>query len=181
MIERGPSLPRAGSRATRATDEVKRLATRLAAFALLGFAACTSNPASNDAGTTCLGPLGDAGFSSLIELPVAALCASSAQVMGDEMLEWSCGSWTLVVRGTGPDCGTFWLFDATTGALEALGQGCEGFVCTGAAPGFQFPSECAPGTVEGPPPPINLCAINDAGADVEAGPQAVPDSAAGGG
>ena len=155
----------------------------LATFALLGIAACTSNRAANeDAGTTCSGPLGDAGFSSLAELPIAAICASSPQIMGDSLLEFSCGSWTLVVQSTGSDCENFWLFDATTGALEALGEGCEEVPCTGAAPGFQFPSECSlTGRLEGPSPPLNLCALTDAGADVETGSEAMTDSAAGAG
>jgi hypothetical protein len=114
---------------------------------------------AQDAGFACAGPLTDAGFSSFSDLPVAALCDAQSFLpsYSPNLLEWGCGSWNLVTRetpyaggggggsggGSGSACEQFWLFDATTGALEALGGGCCGsVVCREAAPGFSFPTEC---------------------------------------
>jgi hypothetical protein len=70
----------------------------------------------------------------------------------------------VLVDGEGVDCLAFWLFDATTGALVALGDGCNEFRCTEAAPGFQFPLACFPGNPNGIDGTYqNLCLLLDAG------------------
>ena len=101
---------------------------------------------SPDGSITCSGPLPDAGFSSLADLPVAQLCAQSgvggygAGIVVESM---ACQGSIIVSSPTATDCGSFWLFDATTGALQAAGGGCNGgLACSGAATGFDFPSQC---------------------------------------
>jgi hypothetical protein len=51
----------------------------------------------------------------------------------------------LVTIAQGVDCGRWWLFNATTGDLEAVGGSCAGTTdpgCTGALSGFSFPYQC---------------------------------------
>jgi hypothetical protein len=164
-----------------------------APLALASWVACsgtsssTAPPASIDAGIdasiTCTSPLGDAGFSSLAELPIAAICAASYSGVA----EFSCEGWT-VVTGAEADCTSIWLFDATTGALEALSDYvCEDgeFACAAATPGFLFPNlaNCLTEAVEAGVPLRSLdpCFLLDAGADAETGSQVVTDGGAGGG
>jgi hypothetical protein len=101
---------------------------------------------SSDGTVTCSGPLGDAGFSSFADLPVAELCSQSAAGgYGAGIVEESpaCQGSTFVWSPTETDCGLFWVFDATTGALQAVGGGCNGGLgCSGAATGFDFPNQC---------------------------------------
>ena len=101
---------------------------------------------SPDGSIICSGPLPDAGFFSLASLPVAQLCAQSgaggygAGILVESMV---CQGSIIVSSPTATDCGLFWLFDATTGALQAIGGGCNGgLACSGAATGFDFPSQC---------------------------------------
>jgi hypothetical protein len=94
---------------------------------------------------TCTGPLADAGFSSLADLPIAELCAANSAQSGSGLVEGTmpCGGTIMVSAGNGVDCYTWWLFDSTTGTLEASGGGCNtGLSCSGAAPGFSFPNQC---------------------------------------
>ena len=156
-----------------AVDVARIVMTRGILFVTLALIpACrsSSNPASDDAGSdaaiACTSPLRDAGFSSLAVLPLAAICQGDPAY--HHVVESSCGSWTLVSAGEA-DCNTFFLFDATTGALVALSNNwCEdeALTCTAAAPGFQFPSES-----DCPPPsqsiPLNLCTLTDAGSDAQ--------------
>ncbi len=114
----------------------------------------------------CSGPLPDAGFSSLADLPIARLCGGA---YGDlyESSPPPCQGLVLVTVATGVDTGDYWLFDATTGALVATGEGVDGTIsCAGAVPGFQFPDPCFDnGGWDGPG--IDLC--DDAAADAAAG------------
>ena len=108
-----------------------------------------------DWSTFCTGPLPDAGFSSLADLPIARLCAAS---FDDEVSESkpSCQGWRLVSAASGVDCGGWWLFDDATGALAAVGGGCNtDLACTGAVPGFQFPYQCFVNS--GWTPTVDLC------------------------
>lgn len=98
-----------------------------------------------DAAIICSGPLADSGFSTLAELPVAELCTDSVKSGSGLVLEGmtSCAGTIMVSEGMGTDCGSWWLFESTTGALKASGGGCNtGLTCTGAAPGFSFPNQC---------------------------------------
>lgn len=100
-----------------------------------------------DAIIDCPGALPDAGFTSLDDLPVAQLCAESgAGGYGAGVVEETttpCDGSILVQSPMETDCGAFWLFDATTHALQAIGGQCNGsYGCSGAVPGFRFPSEC---------------------------------------
>ncbi len=93
---------------------------------------------------TCVGPLGDAGFTSLADFPVATLCAST----GGMVVEGSppCQGSILVSVPDSPgsgDLGEWWLFDAATGALEASGTNTNGLIaCGGGATGFVYPYQC---------------------------------------
>jgi hypothetical protein len=98
---------------------------------------------------TCSGPLQDAGFSSLADLPLAQLCAQSATASdspGGLVLQSPapCAGLIWVSSATGIDCSEFWLFDATTGALQASGNTCNAsyYACLGSVPGFTFPNQC---------------------------------------
>jgi hypothetical protein len=113
-----------------------------------------ASPDSSEGGETCPAGLPDAGFTTLADLPIAKLCAESAMAYGGsyESVRESvpgagnpCQSSNLVIVlvDAGPDCGEFMLFDATTGALQAVGAECNGEpTCNGAVPGFSFPSQC---------------------------------------
>lgn len=90
----------------------------------------------------CKGSVRDAGFSSLSQFPFAAYCAGPYPNTVFEATT-SCQGTLIVGAADGSDCGLWWLFDATTGALEATGGGCNGgWSCGGAAPGFKFPYQC---------------------------------------
>jgi hypothetical protein len=55
----------------------------------------------------------------------------------------ACDGSILVQSAMGIDYGDFWLFDASTGALQAQGYASNGdYTCTGVSPGFRFPMEC---------------------------------------
>jgi len=127
-----------------------------------------------DGGPWCPGPLGDAGFSSLSELPLESLCAQSAASGGGGVGESTiaCQGFTLVVVSLGVEgCGSWWLFDAT-GALVAQGGGCigDGPGCRAAVPGLQLPYQCF--VNGGWPQKVSLCP--DAGVDAGA-PEAASD------
>ncbi len=112
---------------------------------------------------TCTQPLPDAGFTSLADLPLASLCAAS---YNGQVVEGTppCQGSIAVFTTSGVDCGGFFLFDATTGALQAVGSGCDGFEafsCTGGISGFVYPYQCF--DYGGWPQRTNLCP--DGGAD----------------
>jgi hypothetical protein len=141
----------------------------------------TVEAAAGDAGTVCTGPLVDGGFSSLSNLPVAGLCAGSgaAGYGAGLVLESrsSCQGSIVVYSATGVDCGSFWLFDATTGALQAAGGECNGYDmywCDEAIPGFRFPSQCFPPSSGWASSWSELCpdAAANAGSDVSSGGEA---------
>jgi hypothetical protein len=98
----------------------------------------------------CAGPLPYAGFSSLADLPVAQLCAQSADASdspGGLVFEspTPCDGLIWVSSATGIDCSAFWLFDASTGALQAAGSTCNAeFIGCSSVPGFMFPNQCFP-------------------------------------
>jgi hypothetical protein len=106
-------------------------------------------------GASCPGPIAtDAGVTSLDDLPVQALCAESP----GRLFRWTdaCAGSIVVVLGEGVDCASYWLFDATTDALQATAHGCNvGPLCTGAVDGFRFPRECFSG--DGPANIVKLC------------------------
>jgi hypothetical protein len=129
---------------------------------------------SSDAGDAAAYPCGssdDAGFASLTlaTLAVTELCEQAAAAGSQNVAQVQCGSLIWVTQGRGGYCLSFWVFDATTGALEAFGGGCNGVSCYGAAPGFEVPSTCNPAhctcTVTAQP----LCTGFDAGEDAALG------------
>lgn len=114
----------------------------------------------------CGGSLADAGFSSLGTFPIASWCTGDIH---SSVIEYSmpCGRSMLVQAQRGPDCEAFWLFDATSGALEAEGAHCDGgstsWTCV---PGFVFPSACwAAGWETGPQKQLCVDAGPEAGSD----------------
>ena len=123
--------------------------------------------AEQDAGRlACPGPIDDAGFASLADLPVSALCASG----NGRLLQWTtpCEGSIAVLQPDGADCLDVWLFDATTHELQATASGCDLRVtCTGGITGFGFPTACFDGNVS--PAMTELC--NDASAPVVGGDQ----------
>lgn len=128
-----------------------------------------------DGGPWCPGPLPDAGFSSLADLPIASLCRGS-YVNGLSESKRPCQGSIVVSISEGVDCGGWWLFDAKTGALEAVGGGCAGGTgpgCTGAVAGLQFPYQCF--LNGGWPESVELC--SDAGADAGSIADAAADAA----
>jgi hypothetical protein len=120
----------------------------------------------------CIDPLSAEPFSSLSALPVAAFCAdSSAQSQrSPDVTEVQCGPWIMVVEWTMVPTASFWIFDATTGALASVGAMVEGESwCLNGPPGYQLPSECFdPDPAAGP----NLCMALDGGEVGDAGVEA---------
>jgi hypothetical protein len=127
-------------------------------------AALESDAAVNDAGNAaaerdagplaCPGPIDDAGFASLAELPISALCASGS----GRLLRWTtpCDGSIAVVQPQGSDCLDVWLFDATTQTLQATASGCDlHAACTGSVAGFDFPTACFDGSIS--PQMTELC------------------------
>ena len=87
----------------------------------------------------------DAGVTGLDDLPVEQLCAMH---LGIGLRRWGtpCEGSIVVLQGVGVDCANYWLFDATTKALQATASGCiAGPGCTGGVPGFVFPTGCFDG------------------------------------
>ncbi len=106
------------------------------------------SPADGAGMVVCTGPLQDAGFSTLAELPIASMCAASASISGygsgsvTKGTE-ACQGTIIVHEQEGVDCEGFWLFSAATGALLATGGGCDIVLgCSGAVAGLQFPIQC---------------------------------------
>jgi hypothetical protein len=99
---------------------------------------------TSDGRSTCPAAIDDAGFTSLSDLPIAALCTEG----NGRVVEWtnSCEGSVAVVQGDGVDCQNVWLFDATTHALQATAFGCLRLSCTGGVPGFAFPTTCFDGS-----------------------------------
>jgi hypothetical protein len=123
--------------------------------------------ASNDAGpAVCKDPLAaDGGVTGLDDLPVAKLCAMP---IGLGLLRWDspCAGSIVVVQGVGVDCANYWLFNATTKALQATAYGCvAGPRCTGGAAGFEFPSSCFDGNF--PTTITRLCVADQSDGSVE--------------
>ncbi len=119
------------------------------------FDAATSSDvdADADAGPFCATPLApDDGPASLDEVPWAAWCEAT---QGDVM-EWTCeGRDAAVVIGDGGDCDRMYLFDATSHALIAKLEGCNGQNgCTAGGPDVQSLSACE----NGPLAVTNACA-----------------------
>jgi hypothetical protein len=127
-----------------------------------------------DWGTWCSGPLPDAGFSSLADLPAATLCAES---VGNDLSvsKLPCQGYLLASMSTGVDCGVWWLFEASTGALVAAGDGCNTLSCSGAVPGFRVPYQCFVNGGWGPD--VSLCPDGgpDSSAIADAPVEAPPD------
>jgi hypothetical protein len=131
---------------------------------LLGSATCAHvgtadcNPGLNPGGAFCCldktgadaapdngtcSALGDAGFTSLDDLPIALLCAQSPGRLVRSAT--TCGGYVLAELGEGTDCESWWAFDPATRALQAYGHGCNGIegLCS-AVPTFTYPQACFP-------------------------------------
>jgi hypothetical protein len=113
----------------------------------------------------CSQPLaGDGGVTSLDDVP-AVLCVRG----GSGAIRWNgtCGGSIVIVQGEGVDCAKYWIFNATTKALQATAAQCNvsTVFCTGSIPGFTLPSACFDGTF--PSGITQLCPSNppDGGSD----------------
>lgn len=109
----------------------------------------------------------DAGlYSSLNTFPIASECAQ-AGVHSYAVTEtvMPCGG-SILVQTVGPDCQGYYLYDATSGALEASGGGCNVLPSWECVPGFVFPSACW--AQQWPGPEEQLC--------TDAGPEAGVDA-----
>jgi hypothetical protein len=128
-----------------------------------------------DGGPICPGPIpNDLVISSLFDLPVALLCGSDDGYPSDGTESMPCEGTIMVAVSSGVDCDNWWLFDAKTGDLEAVGTPCDGMGgCVGAAPGFAYPSQCENSDKDAggwwSTPGTSLCAGYDAGAEADAG------------
>jgi hypothetical protein len=102
-----------------------------------------------DGAPWCPGTLDDSGYAVGIDVPavpsladVADLCATAFMNDAAEST-FPCQGSTFVGLSTGPDTSGWYLFDSTTGAVQAVGgpvgsnTGCEAAVA-----GFQFPYQC---------------------------------------
>src|SRR5262249_23634422 len=99
---------------------------------------------ASDAAVSACPPLGDAGFARLEDLPVQDICAQVPHGLGRWTTE--CHGSIIVVHGDETDCSSYWLFDATTHALQATGHECNCCAtCTGGVSGFLFPRDCFDG------------------------------------
>jgi hypothetical protein len=136
-----------------------------------GTSSADYNPYINapDGGPWCSSPIGDAGFSTLAEVPVAELCQYSnvpnLNVAAYESAFPCQGFMAVWAVNSSADYSDvlWWLFDATTGELRAFG---ENGTCAGAVPGFQAPWQCF--VYRGWPEATNLC--GDAGPQVNVPP-----------
>jgi hypothetical protein len=136
-------------------------ATALAGLALLG---CSSGGGRTIMTSICRPLVVDGGAFTLDQAP-EALCVRG--LPGAIRWNGSCAGSIVVVQGTGGDCSTLWLFNETTGALQATGTACNVPTpfCTGVVPGFVFPEECFGGAF--PAGVTQLCpsSASDGGAD----------------
>ena len=83
----------------------------------------------------------NAGVSQLSDLTIGVVCGDPNGPIESKPCEGA----IKVEETSGVDSNLWWLFDATTGALEAYGevQGPgAGLGCEGARPGFVFPYQC---------------------------------------
>ncbi len=127
-----------------------------------------------DGGSICPGTLPDGAqgimlISSLFNLSPAFVCGEVFGYDGNGVANESapCAGSVMVEIGTGVDTSAWWLFDAKTGDLEAVG----GFPasdpnyigCVAARPGFVFPTQCDNNGRFPGPGVSDLCP--DAGAD----------------
>jgi hypothetical protein len=102
-----------------------------------------------DGGAICPEPLPeDASVSSLSDLPLAIVCGSTFGFPNDGAESNPCQGTIKVTVSQGADCGLWWLFDAVTGELDAIGHDCagrSGTGCSAARPGFSYPHQCDDG------------------------------------
>jgi hypothetical protein len=99
-----------------------------------------------DGGPICPGPItNDMGISSLFDLPLADVCGSTYGYANRGHESKPCEGTIMVVIEDGVDTALWWLFDAETGDLDAVGAGgagTDGPGCEGARPGFLYPYQC---------------------------------------
>jgi hypothetical protein len=110
----------------------------------------------------CSSPLGDfgnGGFTKLADVPIATLCHTSTNGYPDAPYGWKmpCQGSVLVGISTGVETSRWWLFDVSTGDIEAVGYGSPAGTQCGVIPGFSFPGQCFCNSL------VDLC--EDAGAD----------------
>jgi Cys-rich repeat protein len=119
-----------------------------------------------DAGPYCTTPLDpDAGNITLADIPLADWCEATRGAIS----EWTCQGVTAFDFEIGTDCEREFLFDAASGRLVAIREGCIApIVCSSGDPDFQPPTECLSGIV--PLNRTNPCAEADLG-------DATPDGA----
>jgi hypothetical protein len=115
--------------------------------AVEGVAVPVETASGSPESVTCSGSLSAAEIASPRSMVLAGLCAGTAAgpLGGDSLVggTTSCGGVVLVTESHKVDCQSFWLFDATTGALRAVGGACSGhWLCTRGASDFRFPGEC---------------------------------------
>ena len=158
---------------------------RFVGLVFVGFLACSSSSgpsvfgadpareagvvdATEDADAMgCTLSFSTAQYGSLADIQGHPPCA---QTMGARQFP-TCQGYITVGTTGGIDCGSFWVFDAATGALVYFASGCNlQDECWSAMPGFQTPPLC-----DGAP--IDLCVrVPEAGAK-EAGIDATADGA----
>jgi hypothetical protein len=131
---------------------------------------------SREAGGVCSPSLAGASVSHLSPLWIAQLCASNGggKPGSESVVELRCGSSILITEGA-IDCGSFWYFDATTGALQAYGGGCVNVSqsCY-SMPGFRAPTSCSK-------PACDICSCGvglDAGDDGQVSEEGATDAPA---
>ena len=95
-----------------------------------------------EGGPICPGPItNNMSISSLFDLPVDVVCGSSNGYQNRGTESMPCAGTIRVEISDGVDGNAWWIFDAKTGELEAVG-GLNGPECEGARPGFVYPSQC---------------------------------------
>ena len=100
---------------------------------------------ATDGRVVCPGPItNDRGISSLFYLPLAIVCGSTYGYQNRGTESKPCEGTIMVSIQDGADTSLWWLFDAKTGDLDAVGGGSPlGPGCDGARPGFVYPYQCA--------------------------------------
>jgi hypothetical protein len=133
-----------------------------------------------DGGPICPGPIANnMGISSLFDLPVDVVCGSSNGYQNRGTESKSCAGTIRVGISDGVDCSDWWLFDAKTGDLEAVGSPCagsDGLGCEGARPGFVYPSQCENNNGWGAAGWTELCTDASAVQAPDAGDACAPSS-----
>jgi hypothetical protein len=137
-----------------------------------------------DAGPGCpvpgLFPNPDSSFIdvSLFDLPLDKVCGLINGYPGAGIESQACAGTIEVEFSDGPDTNSWWLFDAKTGELEAIGGAPGDHQCEGARPGFVYPSQCENSALDAGgwwsnPPGTPLCTGYDAAPSLQCGPATI--------